>query len=419
MKNRWLYMMCVLVAAMVQACTNEVDDLFDTPASERVNEDIKACRELLISSEYGWKLDYYPSNNQAYGGFAMTVKFDNHGVTAASEISSDVSETYSSLYSMKADRGTTLNFDTYNPILHYFADPDLNAGGGLGKGYEGDYEFIIMSHDADEIVLSGKKTRNVMRMTRLTEPSENYLKSVVATREEVEDGLIGALGFQGTVSGTNASFTILSSRRMTMQSGETLETVPYMYTSTGIRFYQPVEIGGKEVASLEWVNEGKTFKSESGPLERVIDEVYVKYERFLGDYTMNYYYGNNLREVSITLAKNEYSASSKSYVVDGLPFPLVVFYNVNRDCMELLTYNTGMCNVAMWEVTGNGTLSWGPGLGMVGLLKEGTDNVYEFVDNGVWKSNIARALILWHPNSGEYKGYGGDTRFQYITFTKE
>ena len=55
---------------------------------------------------------------------------------------------------------------------------------------------------------------------------------------------------------------------------------------------------------------------------------------------------------------------------------------------------------------------------MIGQLKEDTDNVYEFVDNGVWGTYIARAIILWSA-AGEYKGYGGDTRFQNIVFIKK
>lgn len=85
--------------------------------------------------------------------------------------------------------------------------------------------------------------------------------------------------------------------------------------------------------------------------------------------------------------------------------------------MEILTYSTGQCYVAMWEVIGNGNLTWGAGIGMVGRLKEDTDNVYEFVDNGVWGEYIARAIILW--NGGEYYGYGGDTRYLDIVFTKK
>lgn len=410
--------MCLMLVALLQACTNEVDDLFDTPTQERINQNTKECRDLLISAEYGWKLDYYPSGSRQYGGFAMTVKFDETTVTAASEITDDPTEEYVSYYSMDTDRGTTLNFNTYNPVLHYFADPDLNQGGGLGKGYEGDYEFIIQEHSADEIILVGKKTRNVMRMTKLTVPSSEYLGAVIENRDKILEKIIGLLGFQGNADGTDISFTIVYPGVMVVQCGDELTVAPYMFTESGISFYQPIKINGKEVSTLEWEDDFNSFKIADAALERVEDPIYTKYARFLGDYTMDYVYGNTPRSVNISLKIYEYSNLSRLYVVEGLPFPLRISYNMAKDCMEILTYNTGECDVAMWEVAGKGTLSWASGLGMIGVLREGTDNVYEFVDNGVWKTNIARAIILWG-SSGEYRGYGGDTRFQNIVFTKK
>ena len=418
MRRNIIYITCLIIAGLLQSCTNEVDDLFDSSAQQRMNEEVKACRELLASSELGWKLDYYPSAKQSYGGYAMTVKFDETHVTAASEITGDPAVTMSSLYSLKSDMGPTLNFDTYNPILHFFADPYNSAGAGLGKGYEGDYEFIIQSRSENEIVLKGKKTKNIMKMTRLTEPSEDYLASVMATEAKIAS-IVGILGYTGKLNGQDVSISIPADRRMNIQiGGESLTTTGFMYTANGIRFYQSVMVGGKEVSSLQWSETGQTYVSDDGPFVSVPDPAYTKYERFLGEYTMKYNYGNTPREVPVNLKSLKYSASEKTYEVEGLPFPLVIFYNVEKDCMEILTYSTGQCNVAMWEVIGNGNLSWGAGLGMIGQLKEDTDNVYEFVDNGVWGTYIARAIILWSA-SGEYRGYGGDTRFQNIVFIKK
>lgn len=405
------------MVGLIQSCTSEVDDLFDIPAQQRVNEEIKACRTLLASSELGWKLDYYPSAVQSYGGYAVTVKFTDTEVTAASEITDDPSETVTSLYSLKADMGPTLNFDSYNSILHYFADPDNSGGGGYGKGYEGDYEFIIQSHSDNEIILKGKKTKNILKMYRLTESSEAYLASVLRMKKMVSS-VVGVLGYSGTVNGEDISITIPSDRRMSVQTGNSLVNTAFMYTAAGIQFYQPVIIGGKEVSFLEWSESMKTFISDGSTLTPVQDPVYPKYLNFVGKYTMDYYYSNTPRTVEIELLPLAYTASTKTYVVEGLPFPLRIHYNVTKDCMEILTYTMADYYVAVWEVTGNGSLSWGTGLGLVGQPREGTERVYDFVDNGAWSTNVARALILWSA-SGEYKGFGGDTRFQYIVFTKK
>lgn len=418
MRKKILYMACVIIAGLLQACTNEVDDLFDTSAQQRMNEEIKACRALLVSSELGWKLDYYPSANQSYGGYAMTVKFDETHVTAASEITGDPADTRTSMYSLKSDMGPTLNFDSYNEILHFFANPDNPNGAGTGKGYEGDYEFVIQSRSDNEIILKGKKTKNLMRMTRLTESAKDYIASIIATSEKVE-AVVGVLGYTGKLNGQDVSLSIPSDRRMNIQVGtESLTATGFMYTAEGIRFYQPVMISGKEVNGLQWSDTESTYVSDDGKFTPVPDPAYTKYVRFFGDYTMNYNYGNNKREIPITLKPLKYTPSEKLYEATGLPFPLYIYYNVEKDCMEILTYTIGDCYVAMWEVEGKGTLTPSAGVGMIGQLKEGTDNVYEFVDNGVWGDFKARAIILWSA-AGEYHGFGGDTRFQNIVFTKK
>lgn len=415
MKGKIVYIVSLIVVGLLQSCTNEVDDLFDTPAQQRMNEEIKTCRALLVSSELGWKLDYYPSAKQSYGGYAITVKFDEAKVTAASEIAGDPQKTIASLYSLKSDMGPTLNFDSYNAILHYFANPDNTGGAGTGKGYEGDYEFIIQSHSENEIILKGKKTKNLMRMTRLTEPGSTYLAAVMATEKKITS-VVGILGYSGKLNGQDLSISMPSDRRMNIQTGaaESLITTAFMYTEEGIRFYQPVMIGGKEVNGLKWSDTENAYVSDDVAFTPVPAPSYKKYLRFLGDYTMSY---DPNKTVSIKLTALKYGASEKTYGVEGLSFPLRVYYNVEKDCMELLTYNTGKCDVAMWD-SKTGYLTSAAGVGMIAQLKEGTDNVYKFVDNGVWGTYIARAIILWG-SSSDYFGYGGDTRYPNIVFTKK
>lgn len=416
MRGKIVYIAYLIVAGLLHSCTNEVDDLFNTSAQQRVNEEIKTCRALLASSELGWRLDYYPSPKQTYGGYAMTMKFDETKATIASEITGDPAKTVTSLYSLKADMGPTLNFDTYNTIFHYFADPDNSEGGGHGKGYEGDYEFVIQSHSENEIILKGKKTKNLMKMTRLTEPSETYLASVMATETKISS-VVGIMGYTGKINGQKVSLLIPSDRRINIQTDESLFSTAFMFTAEGIQFYHPVNIGGKEVISLKWSDTEQTYVSDDGAFIPVVDPAYAKYQRFFGEYTMDYTNGAANKKVNINLTMLKYTASEKLYVVEGLPFPLRIHYNVEKDCMEILAYKAGDYDVAAWEYYGDGHLTSETDYGMIGQLKKGTDNVYEFVDNGAWSYPV-RALILWSA-AGEYHGFGGDTRFANIVFTKK
>lgn len=56
------------------------------------------------------------------------------------------------MYTLKHENGILLSFDTYNRIFHQFSDPQSD-----GIGFGGDYEFYVMEHTSDHIVLKGKR----------------------------------------------------------------------------------------------------------------------------------------------------------------------------------------------------------------------------------------------------------------------
>lgn len=419
MKRILFYMTC-FAALLLQACNNEVDDLFDKSAEERLDEELQTCKELLLSAENGWVLDYYPQSNQNYGGYCMTVKFDDQQVTAASEITGDPTQTVSSLYSIKSDVGPTLNFDTYNEILHYFADPDKSEGAGLGKGYEGDYEFSIMSHTDNEIVLQGKKTKNTMHMYKLEESSESYLTKVAQMTEAIANRPSEIGTYEGTVNGVQIIATAPVDRHVSIQIGEEeSQSIACVYTDKGVRLYEPISINDTEINALEWSTEQNTFTVGGQALTPVTSPIYDRYLEFCGTYTMKYNNSSQDKEIDITVSEGSFI--NRSYNVEGLAFPLPLFYNETNDCFELLT--SANDNIAMWEAQGDGYLTWDTGVGMLGFtqIDETTqESYYAFEDNGVWGSSKARALILYS-SDGWYYGYGNgvDVVYRDIEFHKK
>lgn len=180
MKNR-LYMQLFLLLGICAfvSCKTEIDDYFDSSASQRIENEILKYRELLSSPQYGWAMEYFPGGtNQAFGGYALAVSFSRDGyATFLSSLSDDVGKSVTSLYSLKKDMGATLNFDTYNELFHYFSDSDISDGDGQGKGLLGDYEFILHSTTESEILMYGKKHGSAIHMYALKEPADR--KSVV------------------------------------------------------------------------------------------------------------------------------------------------------------------------------------------------------------------------------------------------
>ncbi|MDR1672027.1 MAG: DUF4302 domain-containing protein [Bacteroidales bacterium] len=238
MKNKFSIIIPLVGTALLSSCVHYTEDIFDKPASERIAESIQAYQNLLVGQTNGWLVEYYPESTQKYGGYNLYFKFEDQSVTVKSEIDPSVSS--ESLYSIGSDMGPTINFDTYNTLLHYFSDPAFNQGGGYGLNYEGDYEFLIINGSETEFILKGKKTKNTIRMTPL--PADlswnDYVQSIKAMEAEV---IVPA--YRMTVDGREIYIQKSPGARFFMlRIGNDVVPAPFIVTPAGIKLYQPVTI---------------------------------------------------------------------------------------------------------------------------------------------------------------------------------
>lgn len=137
----------------------DVDDVYDKPVAQRVEEAVQEYHDLLVSSEHGWLMEYYPHSSQIYGGFNYIMKFkEGDKVTISTDAFGKPEETEESLFLLRriSDRPLT---DTYNSLFHYFSDSDISGGAGTGKGYEGDYEFLCARILRMRLSFEGRKRR--------------------------------------------------------------------------------------------------------------------------------------------------------------------------------------------------------------------------------------------------------------------
>ena len=149
-----------------QSCLKDQEDVFDDSAAARLTKTLQEAQKVLVGAEYGWRMYYYPDPDKSYGGYVYTLKFTNDKVTVYSEIFDGAAE---SLYKMTRDDGPVLSFDTFNQNMHYFATPsgsmrNLYGESGRYQAYKGDFEFVIYKATAQEVILKGKRTRNVIKM---------------------------------------------------------------------------------------------------------------------------------------------------------------------------------------------------------------------------------------------------------------
>lgn len=153
MKAKYLLIGIALASALC-ACTRDEDSLFDKSAAERAQEALDNTNAILTTAENGWEMLYFA--NPASTGYNLILEFDEDGsVTATAKNSTTTGNkimTDVSTWDVKLDYGPILTFDTYNKVLHAWADPR-----GDGDGLLGDYEFLILHADANYIKLKGKK----------------------------------------------------------------------------------------------------------------------------------------------------------------------------------------------------------------------------------------------------------------------
>lgn len=264
--KKLLYLFIFFFLSGIQSCVQDEKDIFDKTAAERLSEVLQKYQDILTGAENGWVMEYYPKGDCSYGGYTVLLSFTEEEVKIASEVSTTPAN---SLYSLKEDMGAVLSFDTYNNVFHFFSDPAIPGLEGLG--YEGDYEFIFMGQENNELILKGKKTGNIFRMYPLSknqswEKTFKDLKNTIRTITPPENYCYGM-----TVEGTTVLLAQNGRALGTESSGRNFEmdyiegndtitmNVPFIYTTSGIRFNQPVHIGGKSIQSFDWSEIGRTL----------------------------------------------------------------------------------------------------------------------------------------------------------------
>ena len=263
MKKIYLVLLAVL-GMTVTSCLMEEKELFDKTPAERMEAFLDEYHELLASAEGGWLLQYYPEENQSYGGYAYVVKFTSSDATVWFQLDDDIATPVTSLYKMTPDDGPVLAFDMYNENLHYFATPDVNNYEAL----HGDYEFRIVgkSEDGSEVYLKGRRTGNNYTLVKFSGDPAEYLNGCLAVEESMTAPAykITVDGAEGVMSKSNNYIDI------TYQVGEgegaTFETasVSFCYTPEGVDFYAPVEIAGQTYTGMLYNAQNSTLETEDG-----------------------------------------------------------------------------------------------------------------------------------------------------------
>ena len=285
----------LLAPLLLTSCLKDQDDSFSVPASERLQQTLDEMKRTLRSAPYGWELEYYSSS--AYGGIVYTIRFDSLTATVGCSLVPD--STDQCLYRLTNDSGPVLTFDTFSPLLHYFATPSSSEYEAKG----GEFEFVVSQITDSLITVFGKKSRRNMYLRRLESSADDYARRAVAIYDNMPAGVQGQIG-SATVSGRIS----LQQKQLSLTSGgDTLMPTSFTITDRGLRLYSPVSIGGKTVQTFAFSQADTTFTCLDKDGEGVVlhgvehgDGDVVPFRDYEGTYLLRY--NNNSGSVRVQLA---------------------------------------------------------------------------------------------------------------------
>ena len=180
MKTKYIILGLVLVGSIFCSCSRDEESLFEKSAAERAQEAMDNANSVFVAPKNGWEMLYFA--NPESRGYNLIVKFREDGqviataknsLTTGNKMLTDSTSTWE----VVSDYGPLLTFNTFNEILHAWADPRED-----GDGYLGDYEFLILLATPERVVLKGKKHSAYMIMRPMPDMNQEEYFDACANR---------------------------------------------------------------------------------------------------------------------------------------------------------------------------------------------------------------------------------------------
>ena len=255
--NRGIWMLS-FIALFFTSCKNEVDDVFEQPASERMKAFLQQCDDILKAAPDGWRLDYQPANAVSYVSFIM--KFTGKDRVYMWSNYEDESTT---TYNLNSGEGPMISFDTYS-VIHAYADPSTTP---LGKGYKGDFEFIVMELTPDSLVCKGRKNQDRVVFKKVGAGEQHKIRLI----REMDIASISNNSFFHCLkspAATAADVTLSDDKKELVFKeiqGDVVKTssATFIFTYTGFDLATPVTVNNKSIRNFVWNSNKSKFIAEN------------------------------------------------------------------------------------------------------------------------------------------------------------
>ena len=327
MKKTYRLLFALTALVFTASCTPEVEDAFDKPSPDRIAEAISETKDILTAAPNGWKMAYQGSGG--FGGFNILCKFDKEDNVFCEEESDHAKAT--SHYTVQQGQGVLLSFDSFNAALHKYSDPvgkiNGKSVGKDGKGFQGDFEFRVMSCTKDSIVLEGRKHGDRVVMTPMPEDLtwDSFFTQIATVASGMSSERYNIIIDKDTLPARMNLHTL----HTTDKNGKAV-AIPFIYTPQGIEVLKADSLNGRKLTAFTYSTDDKWVDpNDKGVMLSPRD--ITPLEAFFSDnWTINVGYSSTA-EMNVWKAAATYAASKNMEIV-------TVYFSTTPGFLSLSSY---------------------------------------------------------------------------------
>lgn len=327
MKKTYRLLFALTALIFTASCTPEVEDAFDKPSPDRIAEAISETKDILTAAPNGWKMAYQGSGG--FGGFNILCKFDKEDNVFCEEESDHAKAT--SHYTVQQGQGVLLSFDSFNAALHKYSDPvgkiNGKAVGKDGKGFQGDFEFRVMSCTKDSIVLEGRKHGDRVVMTPMPEDLtwDSFFTQIATVASGMSSERYNIIIDKDTLPARMNLHTL----HTTDKNGKAV-AIPFIYTPQGIEVLKADSLNGRKLTAFTYSTDDKWVDPDDKSVMLSPRDITPLEAFFSDNWTINVGYSSTA-EMNVWKAAAAYAASKNMEIV-------TVYFSTTPGFLSLSSY---------------------------------------------------------------------------------
>ena len=327
MKKTYRLLFALTALVFTASCTPEVEDAFDKPSPDRIAEAISETKDILTAAPNGWKMAYQGSGG--FGGFNILCKFDKEDNVFCEEESDHAKAT--SHYTVQQGQGVLLSFDSFNAALHKYSDPvgkiNGKSVGKDGKGFQGDFEFRVMSCTKDSIVLKGRKHGDRVVMTPMPEDLtwDSFFTQIATVASGMSSERYNIIIDKDTLPARMNLHTL----HTTDKNGKAV-AIPFIYTLQGIEVLKADSLNGRKLTAFTYSTDDKWVDPDDKSVMLSPRDITPLEAFFSDNWTINVGYSSTA-EMNVWKAAAAYAASKNMEIV-------TVYFSTTPGFLSLSSY---------------------------------------------------------------------------------